>query len=79
MIIKETINENLVRHYSDDKKKIRQIETGLIYAEAVDVIPCEYTYEEVEELPVEEEATTADYEEALKSLGVSFDEEDNVE
>ena len=79
MIVKETINENLIRHYSDEKKKIRQIETGLIYAEAVDVIPCEYTYEEVEEVPVEEEATASDYEEALKSLGVSFDEEDNVE
>ena len=72
MVIKETINENLVRHYSDEKKKIRQIETGVIYIEAVDVIPCRYTYEEVDEEPNEKTATATDYEEALESLGVNF-------
>ena len=79
MVIKEAINDKFVRHYSDKDKKIRQVETGRIYLEAVHSKYYPYTYEEVEEVPVEEEATTADYEEALKSLGVSFDEEDDVE
>lgn len=38
---------------------IRQVETGAIYSEAVDVVPCEFTYEEidqvVEEIKIEEE------------------------
>ena len=38
---------------------IRQVETGVIYSEAVDVVPCEFTYEEtdqvVEEIKIEEE------------------------
>lgn len=38
---------------------IRQVETGTIYSEAIDVVPCEFTYEEidqvVEEIKIEEE------------------------
>ena len=38
---------------------IRQVETGATYLEAVDVVPCEFTYEEtdqiVEEIKIEEE------------------------
>ena len=38
---------------------IRQVETGTIYSEAVDVVPCEFTYEEtdqiVKEIKIEEE------------------------
>lgn len=49
MIVKETLSETLVRHYSDEGKPIRQIETGIVYGEAVDVIPCRYTYEEITE------------------------------
>ena len=49
MIVKETISEKLVRHYSDEGRPIRQIETGVIYNEAVDVVPCRFTYEEVED------------------------------
>lgn len=45
----EIINERLVRHYAEDNKGnkyyIKQVETGIIYSEAVDVIPCKYTYE----------------------------------
>ena len=55
MVIKETINEKLVRHYSDEGKMIRQVETGYVYVEAVDVIPCRYTYEETDrEIPKRE-------------------------
>jgi hypothetical protein len=31
---------------------IRQIETGILYEDAVDVIPCRYTYEE-SDVPIE--------------------------
>lgn len=38
----------LIRHYSDQNKVLRQVETGKEYCEAVDVVPCVYTYEETE-------------------------------
>ena len=41
--------KNLVRHYAKDvqgnKYYIRQVETGVLYDEAIDVYPCRYTYE----------------------------------
>lgn len=46
MIIEEILSDKLVKHYSDGGFFIRQKETGIEYAEAVDVIPCRYTYEE---------------------------------
>lgn len=46
MIVKENLSDKLVKHYSDGGFFIRQKETGIEYAEAVDVIPCRYTYEE---------------------------------
>ena len=39
-------NGELVRHYSDEGMMILQVETGIEYEEAVDVLPCRYTYEE---------------------------------
>ena len=48
MIKTEILENNLIRHYSDDNFKIKQIETGIIYDEAIDVIPCRYTYEETD-------------------------------
>jgi hypothetical protein len=73
MIIVEYIEpENRERRYSDQGVKIRQIETGVLYDDAVDVIPCPYTYEESDE-PIEsvdEEATVTDYEAALNDMGV---------
>lgn len=41
-------HSNLVRHYSDAGMYIRQKETGVEYAEAIDTIPCKYTYEETD-------------------------------
>lgn len=51
MIIKEFYKKrsdgiNLYRTYSDSKLMIRQVETGDIYAEAIDVENAAYTYEE---------------------------------
>lgn len=45
-------NGTRISHYSDMELKIRQIETGIIYEDAVDVIPCMYTYEETD-IPIE--------------------------
>ena len=54
MIVREFYRQredgvNLYRTYSDENYKIRQIETGVIYDEAIDVENAEYTYEETEE------------------------------
>jgi hypothetical protein len=46
MLKVENVSDNLIRHYSDEGKKIRQIETGILYDDAVDVVPCRFTYEE---------------------------------
>lgn len=45
-------NGERIKHYSDENLKIRQIETGIVYDDAVDVLPCNYTYEETDE-PIE--------------------------
>lgn len=52
MVIEEILNDRLVRHYSDKGMMIKQVETGIEYVDAVDVIPCRYTYEETE-TPIE--------------------------
>lgn len=46
MIIKEILNKQLIRHYSDKGVTLLQVETGIEYDEAVDVIPCKFTYVE---------------------------------
>ena len=48
MIIEEMVGDR-IRHYSDKNMKIRQIETGIVYDDAVDIYPCPYTYEETNE------------------------------
>ena len=53
MIIVEEI-DNRVKHYSDKNVMLLQKETGKIYVDAVDVIPCKYTYEETD-IPIENE------------------------
>ena len=40
---------NLYRTYSDEQYKIRQIETGNIYEEAIDIENSGLTYEETDE------------------------------
>lgn len=53
MIIKEFYKKrsdgiNLYRTYSDSRLMIRQVETGNVYAEAIDVENAAYTYEETD-------------------------------
>lgn len=59
MIKTEMINSR-IRHYSDIGFKIRQIETGNIYEDAVDVYPCPYTYEETDTPIVDDELTDSE-------------------
>ena len=47
---------NLYRNYSDNGLYIRQVETGNVYSEAIDVDGAPYTYEETDELIPKEEA-----------------------
>lgn len=55
MIIVELVDDDTrERRYSDKKMKLRQIETQVLYDDAVDVIPCKYTYEETD-IPIDEE------------------------
>ena len=56
MIVEEILSETLVRHYSDEGMKIKQEETGAVYDEAVDVIPCRYTYTETD-IPVDDDTS----------------------
>ena len=42
-------NGTLIKHYSDRGVLLLQKETGVKYADPVDVVPCVYTYEETDE------------------------------
>ena len=54
MIIVELVDNNTrERRYSDKNVKLLQVETGILYEDAVDVIPCRYTYKESDE-PIED-------------------------
>ena len=62
MIIKEFYKKrsdgvNLYRTYSDSKLMIRQVETGNVYAEAIDVENAAYTYEETS-MPIDADELT---------------------
>lgn len=51
MILTEFLNDNtLIKHYSDKGVMLLQNETGMKYAEPIDIYPCPYTYVETEEL-----------------------------
>jgi hypothetical protein len=51
MIQEEFLNDNtLIKHYSDKNLMLLQVETGNKYEEAIDIIPCKYTYEETNEI-----------------------------
>lgn len=52
-IIRRKDGVQLIRTYSDENKLIRQIETGVLYEEAVDMCDNEFTYEETDILIAE--------------------------
>ena len=43
-------NGTLIKHYSDAGFMLLQVETGMKYADPVDVVPCRYIYEETDEV-----------------------------
>lgn len=73
MIQTEMIDDR-IRHYSDAGFKILQVETNIMYDDAVDVLPLRYTYTETD-IPVEDsspEAEPEDYIAAFRRLGVTI-------
>lgn len=57
----------LIRHYSDSGMMLIQNETGIEYFEAVDVVPCKYTYSETTN-PIEDASEEISAEEALNII-----------
>ena len=57
MLIAELIEDGArVHHYSDEGFYIEQVETGIRYEDAIDVMPCRFTYTETDEkIPEPEE------------------------
>ena len=68
MIIQEPFNENLIKTYSNAGKYIIQVETGLEYAEAID-IPNKYTYIESEKDIEQEEEIDVEHTDSSESDG----------
>lgn len=72
MIQVEYLNDGtLIKHYSDAGFMLLQIETGIKYADPVDVVPCRYTYEETNEL-IESEEDSRDMTE-LEEKAAAYD------
>lgn len=57
MIQQETLQNGRIYTYSDAGYKIRQIQTNILYDDAVDVAPLRYTYEQTDQ-PIEHDAST---------------------
>lgn len=65
MIVTEYLNDGaLIKHYSDAGVLLLQNETGIKYADPVDLVPCAYTYSETDEPiePPEEEELPGEFE-----------------
>lgn len=68
MIVQEQIDgRNLIKTYSNIGKWVQQVETGAVYGEAIDIIPCPYTYIEVE-APLDDEDDPTESERILDIL-----------
>lgn len=49
MIKTELLNEGtLIKHFSDSGYMLLQNETGVMYSNPIDVVPCRYTYSETD-------------------------------
>ena len=63
MLIQKVIiinDKEYQKTYSDMNIKIKQVETGIIYDDAIDVMPCRFTYEETD-IPIPEFLDNTDY------------------
>ena len=51
----ELLNDGtLIKHFSDSGFMLRQNETGALYSDPIDIVPCQYTYTETD-IPVDDE------------------------
>lgn len=64
MILTEDLG-TVIRTYSSEGVKIRQVETNTLWNDAINTKPCPYTYEETE-IPIDDDELDA--EEALAIL-----------
>lgn len=66
MIIVQNLG-TVERRYSDQNVKIRKIETDTLWNDAIDAIPCQYTYEETN-IPLDPEEAPDGLEESAGYL-----------
>ncbi len=67
------------RRYSSEMVKLRQMETGTLWDDAVDVKPCAFTYEETS-IPIDQTATDEELQEIGRiMMGIPIPEEDGDE
>ena len=52
-ILSELVPTNCIRHYSNLNVKLRQIETDELFNDAIDLLPCQFTYEETD-IPIDD-------------------------
>ena len=62
----------LIKHYSDAGYMLLQNETGLKYADPIDVVPCAYTYTETTEL-IEQEGPEEENLDTIKEKAFAYD------
>ena len=55
MIITEYLENNLIKKFSDESKLLLQNESNKLFIEAIDILPCEYTYTETDTVFIVEE------------------------
>lgn len=66
MIQTEYLNDGtFIKHYSDTGVLLLQNETGILYSDPVDLVPCQYTYTETD-IPAEGEETEEEIEEFVE-------------
>ncbi len=77
-IFREDINGRLIRRYSNRGLKLCQIDTDILYDEAIDIENTSHTYEETD-IPINTETDDEGYLDAQNALNIVFGEggEDN--
>jgi hypothetical protein len=58
----------LIKHYSDAGFVLLQVETGAKYVEPIDLVPCQYTYSEIEELIDDKEITDEEFMDMIEEV-----------
>lgn len=73
MIKTEMLRDNtLIKHYSDEGWMLQQVETGVMYADPVDIYPCPFTYVETD-VKVETEEGEEEQNPEQKEKALAYD------